>query len=114
MAPRSIIIDTDPGQDDAVAIMLALGNTDALEVLGLVACAGNVGLAKTSSNALKLLELAGRTDIPSSPAPTLLRGETGDGRIRPRRDRPQRLVLPGADDGAPSGVRTRLDRPRPS
>lgn len=64
MAPRSIIIDTDPGQDDAVAIMLALGNPQALDLLGLTAVAGNVGLPLTSVNALKLLELVGRTDIP--------------------------------------------------
>ncbi len=64
MAPRSIIIDTDPGQDDAVAIMLALGNPEALEVIGVTAVAGNVGLARTSSNALKLLELVGRADVP--------------------------------------------------
>ncbi|HUG62834.1 MAG TPA: nucleoside hydrolase [Methylomirabilota bacterium] len=64
MATRSIIIDTDPGQDDAVAIMLALGRPDALEVLGLTAVAGNVRLELTATNALKLLELVGRTDVP--------------------------------------------------
>ncbi|WP_181707053.1 nucleoside hydrolase [Chthonobacter rhizosphaerae] len=64
MAPRSIIIDTDPGQDDAVAIMLALGRPDAVELLGLTAVAGNVPLHLTVPNCLKLLELAGRTDIP--------------------------------------------------
>ena len=64
MSPRPIIIDTDPGQDDAVAIMLALANPDALEVLGLTAVAGNVRLELTLGNALKLLELVGRTDIP--------------------------------------------------
>lgn len=64
MAPRSLIIDTDPGQDDAVAIMLALGNPEAFEVLGITAVAGNVPLGRTAENALKLLELVGRTDVP--------------------------------------------------
>jgi purine nucleosidase len=62
--PRSIIIDTDPGQDDAVALMMALGRPDMLEVLGVTAVAGNVRLELTSANALKLLELVGRTDVP--------------------------------------------------
>ena len=60
---RKIIIDTDPGQDDGVAILLALGSAE-LDVLGLVAVAGNVSLANTAANALSVLELAGRSDIP--------------------------------------------------
>jgi purine nucleosidase len=64
MAPRPIIIDTDPGQDDAVAIMLALGNPADLDVLGITTVAGNVRLDLTTANVLKLLELAGRTDVP--------------------------------------------------
>ena len=60
---RKIIIDTDPGKDDAVAILLALASPE-LDVLALVAVAGNVPLARTESNARRLLELAGRTDIP--------------------------------------------------
>ncbi|MEZ5666077.1 MAG: nucleoside hydrolase [Alphaproteobacteria bacterium] len=62
--PRKLIITTDPGQDQAAAIMLILGRPDAFEVLGLVATAGNIGLDHTVANCLKLLELAGRTDIP--------------------------------------------------
>lgn len=61
---RKIIIDTDPGQDDAVAILLALASPQEIDVLGIVAVAGNVGLAKNASNALKVVELSGRTDIP--------------------------------------------------
>ena len=61
--PRAIIIDTDPGQDDAVAILLALASPE-LEVLGITAVAGNVPLALTSRNALILLELADRRDVP--------------------------------------------------
>lgn len=60
---RSIIIDTDPGQDDAVAILLALASPE-LKVLGITAVAGNVPLALTTRNACILLELAGRQDVP--------------------------------------------------
>ena len=60
---RRIIIDTDPGQDDAVAILLALASPE-LEVLGITAVAGNVPLPLTSRNARMVCELAGRTDIP--------------------------------------------------
>lgn len=56
-----IIIDTDPGQDDAVAIMLALASPE-LEVIGITAVAGNVPLALTEINARKICELAGRPD----------------------------------------------------
>src|SRR6056297_1789979 len=51
MSPRKIIIDTDPGQDDAVAILLALASPDDLEVLGITAVAGNVPLTLTGRNA---------------------------------------------------------------
>ena len=60
--PLPIIIDTDPGQDDAVAILLALASPE-LEVLGITAGAGNVPLALTEVNARKICELAGRPDI---------------------------------------------------
>jgi purine nucleosidase len=61
--PRKIIIDTDPGQDDAVAILLALGSPKELDVLGIVAVAGNVGLKQNANNALKVVELSGRTGV---------------------------------------------------
>src|SRR5262249_30592413 len=61
---RNIIIDTDPGQDDAVAILLALGSPAELQVLGIVAVAGNVGLAQNAKNALKVVELAGKPETP--------------------------------------------------
>lgn len=64
MPPRKIIIDTDPGQDDAVAILLALASPDEIEVLGITAVAGNVPLALTAKNARIVCELAGRTDVP--------------------------------------------------
>ena len=59
---RTIIIDTDPGQDDAVAILLALASPE-LEVLGITAVAGNVPLALTERNARKICELAGRPEV---------------------------------------------------
>ena len=60
---RKIIIDTDPGQDDAVAILLALASPE-LDVLGIVAVAGNVPLSLTEANARRIVELADRTDVP--------------------------------------------------
>ncbi|MBF9036577.1 nucleoside hydrolase [Rhodobacterales bacterium HKCCE2091] len=60
--PRKIIIDTDPGQDDAVAILLALASPEDLEVLGVVAVAGNVPLPLTARNARIVCELAGRPE----------------------------------------------------
>ena len=60
--PLPIIIDTDPGQDDAVAILLALASPE-FEVLGITAVAGNVPLALTEINARKICELAGRPEI---------------------------------------------------
>ncbi|RWA99981.1 nucleoside hydrolase [Mesorhizobium sp.] len=59
---RKIIIDTDPGQDDAVAILLALGSAE-LEIVGMTAVAGNVPLRLTEKNARKICELASRPDI---------------------------------------------------
>jgi purine nucleosidase len=61
---RKIIIDTDPGQDDAVAILLALASPEELDVLAVVTVAGNVPLSRTTDNARQVLELARRTDIP--------------------------------------------------
>ncbi len=60
---RTVIIDTDPGQDDAIAILLALASPE-IDVLGITVVAGNVPLALTQKNARKICELAGRTDIP--------------------------------------------------
>jgi purine nucleosidase len=58
--PRKIIIDTDPGQDDAVAILLALASPEDVEVLGITAVAGNVPLPLTQKNARIVCELAGK------------------------------------------------------
>ena len=64
MTPRKIIIDTDPGQDDAVAILLALASPEEIEVLGITCVAGNVPLDLTSKNARIVCELAGFPQMP--------------------------------------------------
>ena len=61
--PERIIIDTDPGHDDAFAILLALASPE-LDVLGLTTVAGNVPLAVTTANARRVVELAGRPQTP--------------------------------------------------
>ncbi len=63
MPARRIIIDTDPGHDDAFAILAALASPE-LEVLAITTVAGNVPLDKTTYNALRLRELAGAPAIP--------------------------------------------------
>ena len=61
---KKIIIDTDPGIDDAVAILLALAAKDELDVLALTTVNGNVGIDHVTQNAFKILKIAGREDIP--------------------------------------------------
>lgn len=63
--PRKIIIDTDPGIDDSMAIFYALKSPE-LEVVGLTTVFGNGGVETCTANALRLLEIAGRMDIPAS------------------------------------------------
>lgn len=58
-SPKKIIIDTDPGQDDAVAILLALASPE-LEVMGITCVAGNVPLPLTTLNARKVVDLSGK------------------------------------------------------
>src|SRR5207244_2175544 len=60
---RDVIIDTDPGIDDALAILLALASPE-IELRALTTVAGNVRLELTTQNALKLCELGGRPDLP--------------------------------------------------
>jgi purine nucleosidase len=63
MSARKIIIDTDPGQDDAVAILLALASPE-IDLLALTCVAGNVPLDYVTRNARMVCELAGRPDVP--------------------------------------------------
>ncbi len=61
---RDLIIDTDPGADDVVALLLALASPEALNVLAITTVAGNVRLDKTSRNARLAREWAGREEVP--------------------------------------------------
>ena len=61
--PIPIILDCDPGHDDAVAILLALASPE-LELLGITTVGGNASLDQVTDNALRVLALAGRTDVP--------------------------------------------------
>lgn len=62
--PRPLLIDCDPGIDDAVALLLAFSRPDVLDVVGVSTVAGNVSLASTSRNAMRVRGLAGRRDVP--------------------------------------------------
>ncbi|CAN5837466.1 pyrimidine-specific ribonucleoside hydrolase RihA [soil metagenome] len=66
MSGIPIIMDVDPGHDDAVALMMACG-APGLDLLAVTTVAGNVELEKTTYNALRVLSLIGRTDIPVAP-----------------------------------------------
>ena len=59
-----VIIDCDPGQDDAINLLLALSAPDVFDVLGITTVAGNVPLALTERNARQMCDIAGRTDVP--------------------------------------------------
>jgi pyrimidine-specific ribonucleoside hydrolase len=63
MTPVPIILDCDPGHDDAIAILLALASPE-IELVGITTVSGNQTLDKTTANALRVLEFAGRPDVP--------------------------------------------------
>ena len=91
-----VVIDTDPGTDDAIALMMALSCPD-LDVQGLTTVGGNASLARTTRNALRLLDYLGRSDMPVS-----------RGSARPLRGR-----FRYADYfHGPSGLTVRLPSPR--
>ena len=64
MGARPLIIDCDPGQDDAIALLMAIASPKELDLLGVTAVAGNVPLAKTEANARRIRDLAGRPELP--------------------------------------------------
>lgn len=64
MSKQAIIIDCDPGQDDAINLLLAMSSPDELDIVGITAVAGNVPLALTARNARLMCDIAGRGDIP--------------------------------------------------
>jgi uridine nucleosidase len=101
---HKIIIDTDPGVDDTMAIYFAL-NSSQIELVGLTTIFGNVDVDMATVNALKILEIAGRTDIPvikgaenpltslySGPVP-FVHGDDGQGNINLAP--PETRALPG-------------------
>ena len=63
--PIPLILDCDPGHDDALALVVALARPE-LDLVGITTVAGNAGLAETTRNALRVLTLLGRTDVPVS------------------------------------------------
>jgi purine nucleosidase len=76
-----LIIDCDPGQDDAVALLLAMASPEEFELLGICAVAGNVPLSRTAYNARVIRELAGRLEVPvhaGCPRPMLLAPTTAE------------------------------------
>ena len=93
--PQRLIIDTDPGVDDAIAILLALAAPDT-EVIGLTAVGGNVPLARGVRNALALLQAANRPDLP-----------VARGAARPRTGR----YHPSIKFHGPGGLSLRLPNP---
>ncbi len=64
MVPRPVIIDCDPGQDDAIALLIALASPEDLHVLGVTCVAGNAPLTRTQINARRVCVLANRADLP--------------------------------------------------
>ena len=64
MTGRPIIIDCDPGQDDAIGLLLAMSSPEELDLLGITTVAGNVPLALTERNARQMCDIAGRSDVP--------------------------------------------------
>ncbi len=65
MAATRLVIDCDPGIDDAIALLLAVASPE-LSLEAVTAVGGNTGLDRTAPNALRILELADRADIPVS------------------------------------------------
>lgn len=91
-----LILDTDPGVDDAIAILMALAAAPRVEVVGLATVGGNVGLARATRNALALLQAAGRAEVP-----------VARGAARPRAGR----FRPAAQVHGPGGLSVRLPNP---
>jgi inosine-uridine nucleoside N-ribohydrolase len=105
-----IILDTDPGHDDAIALLLALASPE-VEVLGVTPVSGNQTLEKTTTNALKILEFVERTDIPVHVGcdRPLVREQWAAG-LRPRRVGARRPGSARAEDEAGRGACRRLHR----
>ncbi|MDP3063536.1 MAG: nucleoside hydrolase [Chloroflexota bacterium] len=96
MTPRKLLIDTDPGTDDLIALLMALRSPE-LEVVGVTTVGGNARLAHTTRNALRILEHIGRADVPVAP-----------GASRPLRGR----FTYAYDFHGPAGLTARLPLPQ--
>ena len=73
--PTPIVLDCDPGHDDAIAIMVALGSPE-VELLAVTTVAGNAPLHRTTANAIRVLDFLGRADIPVAAGADLIFSET--------------------------------------
>lgn len=78
--PKKLLIDTDPGVDDSMAILFAFASPE-VEIVGLSTVFGNVGVDMTTENALRLVELAGHPDVPVAKGANkpLMRPNTSNG-----------------------------------
>lgn len=115
-----LIIDCDPGQDDAVALLLAMASPEELQLLGITTVAGNVSLDKTSRNARQICELAGQPQMgvyAGCPRPLLrpletaeqVHGKTGiDGA-----DLPEPQMPLGSQHAVPYLIETLMAAPEP-
>lgn len=115
--PRRIILDCDPGHDDAVAIILALGNPS-IELLGITTVGGNQTISKITRNAQSVLEMCGRPDVPvhaGAPRPLLskvevaaeIHGESGLDGV----ELPEPSVPIASERAADFIIRTVMDSP---
>jgi purine nucleosidase/pyrimidine-specific ribonucleoside hydrolase len=86
LQPRPTVIDTDPGLDDAVGILFALDHVEWFDIRGLTSVAGNIGIATTTRNALRLAAVMGRADVPvvAGAAAPLQRGHKDSAEIHGR------------------------------
>ena len=110
MSPTPILIDCDPGHDDAIALLLALASPE-VELLGVTTVHGNQTLEKTTANALRVLELAGPHGRPSCRGRRrALERELVGRRPRPRRERARRPGAARSDHRAGRAACRRLPR----
>src|SRR4051795_12082528 len=103
---KNLLIDTDPGMDDALAIILALKSRE-LRTLAVTAATGNLTSDRTAANALRVLDLLGRDDIPVGQGPLLPRD--GDSPVDPFSHGGDGL----ADSHFPASARAVDPRPAP-
>ena len=105
-----ILLDCDPGHDDAIALLLALASPE-IELVGVTTVHGNQTLEKTTDNALRVLALVGREDVPvamGADRPLVREPHVAD--ARPRRERPRRAGAAAARVRAGRAARRRLPR----